>query len=163
MILPTTNEIILNPLLGVCEQGFHVNALFLLTQIVSEDEVVGFVNTFATSCVVAVPFSWRRGLPSSSLWAVCSTVWHCWHQLPLSFELLLCFLACSFNPRRLCLRYPFPFRTPKLKPTLRVATFAGITLFSQRQLLFVFAHTASEDGAVACTREILVFSRPYHS
>ena len=40
-----------------------------------------------------------------------------------------------------------------------VAAFAGVALFSHRQVLFVFVHCASQDGVVACTRAILMFSR----
>ena len=57
-------------------------------------------------CHVAavVSFSWWPALPliwSSSPQALCSAVWHtsACTSLPLSFELLLCFLAFFFSPR----------------------------------------------------------------
>ena len=57
----------------------------------------------------------------------------------------------------------FSLFSAKLKPSLRVTPFAGAALFCYRQVLFVFVHDDSEDGVVACTREILVFSRSFHS
>ena len=47
--------------------------------------------------------------------------------------------------------------------SLRVAAFAGVALFSHRQVLFFCVWAASENGVVTCTREILVFSRSFHS
>ena len=55
--------------------------------------------------------------------------------------------------------------TAKLK-RLRSELQPSLALFffqSHRQVLFVFVHAASEDGVVACTREILVFSNSFHS
>ena len=43
-----------------------------------------------------------------------------------------------------------------------VAVFARIGLLCHSQALLVFP-AASEDGVVACIREILVFSRSFHS
>ena len=93
----------------------------------------------------------------------CSAVWH-WRllahpSLPLSFESLLCFLVCFSSPRRLCSRRYRASATAELKPSFLQPSCVCCS-FSHRQGLFVFVHAASEDGVIACTREI---SRSFHS
>ena len=47
------NALIVNPLVRVCEQGSLVQALLILAHIISEDEVAGFVSTFATGYIIS--------------------------------------------------------------------------------------------------------------
>ena len=47
------NALILNPLVRICEQGFHVQALLIFADIVFE-EVAGCVSPFVAGCVIVV-------------------------------------------------------------------------------------------------------------
>ena len=91
----------------------------------------------------------------------CSAVWH-WRllahpSLPLSFESLLWFLVRFFSPWRLCSRR---FRASRPSWSLRSCSLSVRCSFSHRKRLFVFVHTASKDGIVACTHKICP---SYHS
>ena len=62
--------------------------------------------------------------------------------------------------------HPKPFKShPKLGPPVDrgVAAFARVALLSHSEVLLVFFPAASENEAVACSREILVFSRLLYS
>ena len=89
--------------------------------------------------------------PAASCLFGCLTLTSTGTSLPLSFESLLCFLLTTFS----CF-------TVELKASFSGSLSVRCSVF-HRQILFVFAHAASEDGVVACTCEILMFSRSFHS
>ena len=94
--------------------GFHVQALLVIVHIVLDNDVSGCVSTFVAGCVVVVvfikSFSWRRVLTFAYIQQAASRLFGCLiltsagTSLQMSFQTLLCFLACFFSPRRLCSR-----------------------------------------------------------
>ena len=79
----------------------------------------------------------------------CLTLMSACISLPLSFGSLLCFLACFICPNTFFTT--FSYFTTEMKLSL------ALLFFSHRQVLFGFVHTASEDGVIDYTREILPF------
>ena len=90
--------------------------------------------------------------PASPLFN-CLTLTSAGISLSSSFEALLCFLACFFNKMTLLTRFS------RFTASLALLVFC----LSHRQVLLGFVHAASEDEVGACTREILMFSRSFHS
>ena len=108
---------------------------------------------------VLVSFSWRRTLPwlwSSSLRAFCSALWH-WRLLAS---------RCCWALSRFCASWLFFF-----SPKTFLTTYSRFTAELQPWLALLCCltekcysslFTSSEDGAVAFTREILVYSGSLH-
>ena len=90
---------------------------------------------------VSIPSLW-----SSSLRAVCSAVWH-WRLLAPH---------CRWALSRFCASCSRRFRASRSSWSLRSYSLSVRCSVSHRQVLFVFAHAASEDGVVTALSLALV-------
>ena len=138
-------------------KSLWTGALLVLTHIVFEDEVAGCV-----SILFVAPFWWLRALEpplwSSSLRALFSAVWLtdvCWHLTAVELWVASVISGLFLQPKVIvCDVFALNWG---------VEAFVGVALLSHRQVLLGSVHTASEDGVIDYTSNILVFSRSFHS